>query len=63
MIPKKYLAQLQEMCAKNFKTILSVAVLVAAGGLSTLFIGTVGSIIVPAWIVFMAFVLRKGYKK
>ena len=59
----EYIKKLEKMCYENFGTILSVAILMAAGGLSTLLYGWIGAVIIPAWVAFAAFVLKRGHKE
>jgi hypothetical protein len=59
---KNWIKQLQELSGKNFKTIVFACVLVTAGGILATFFGWPFATFVPAWIVFVAFVLKKKYK-
>jgi len=60
---KVWVDSLKKVSFEYWNTIWVVNVVLAGGGILAAFFGWVFAIIVPAWLIFVAFVLKKSYKK
>jgi len=60
---KSWVAELGEFSYKKWGTIWVVGALVAGGRLVSAFFGWPFALLVPLFLIFFAFLLRKEYKK
>ena len=56
-----YLYDVGEFSHKHWKLIISICILVIGGGLLSAIFGLVFAMIVPGFLIFVAFVLRRRY--
>jgi len=59
---KEWIVDAQEFSAKRWGTIWVICALVAGGGLLSAFFGWGFAFFVPAWLVFVAYMLKRKYK-
>jgi hypothetical protein len=59
---KEWIADAQEFSAKRWKTIIVLCGLIAGGGFLAAVFGWPFALIVPLWLIFVAYVLKKKYK-
>lgn len=57
-----WIADLQKFSAERWGTIWVVCTLVAGGGLLSAFFGWPFAFFVPAWLILVAYVMKKKYK-
>ena len=57
-----WVADAQEFSAKHWATIWVIGVLIAGGGVLSAIFGWPFAFFVPAWFVFVAYLLKKKYK-
>jgi len=58
-----YLYDVGEFSYSHWKLIISICILVIVGGLLSAIFGWVFAMIVPGFLIFVAFVLRRRYKR
>jgi len=58
----EWIKDAQEYSFKHWKTIVMLCGLIAGGGLLAAVFGWPFALIVPLWLIFVAYVLKKKYK-
>jgi len=58
----KWIEDLKAFSAKRWGTIWVICALIAGGGFLSAIMGWPFAFFVPAWILFVAYLLKKGYK-
>lgn len=60
---KEWIVAAQKFSATQWETILMVCGLITGGGLISAVFGWVTVIVVPVWVVFVAYVFKRKYKE